>query len=120
MVFGFKKFFNDAILRLGSKRSRANFARLGRKFSHEATRQLGNVAKISGVVSKVAGEANVVPLKLFADAVGSGAKAGMTGIEIGKDLGAKDTRTATGRVPELRRQLTSTGSSLAGAAMFVA
>jgi len=120
MVFGFKKFFNDAIHRIGSKRNFANLTRIGKKLSHEATRQLGNVAKISGVVSKVAGDTGVVPLKLFADAVQSGARTGITGIEIGKDLGAKDTRTATGRVPELRRQLTSTGSSLAGAAMFVA
>ena len=119
MVFGFKKFFNDAIHRIGSKRNFANLARIGKKLSHEATRQLGNVAKISGVVSKVAGDTGVVPLKLFADAVQSGARTGITGIEIGKDLGARDIRKAKSRAPELLKDAALTSANLEAAAMFL-
>jgi len=116
-MFGLKKLFGN-IQRLGSKRNIANFARIGKKFSHETTRQLGGIAKIAGAVSSATG--SVPPLKMFADAVGSAARAGQTGIEIGKDLGAGDNRRARSRVPNLTRQVAQTGASMAGASMFIA
>jgi hypothetical protein len=114
-MFGLKKLFSN-IQRLGSKRSFAY--KIGQKLSHEATRQLGNLANVAGAVSAVSG--GNVPLKLFADAVGSGARAGQTGIEIGKDLGAGDNRKASSRIPNLTRQVAQTGASMAGASMFIA
>mgnify|MGYP003667725162 CR=1 FL=1 len=115
-MFGLKKLFGN-IQRLGSKRNMANLARIGKKLSHEATRQLTNVAKVAGEVSAKSG--GVVPLKLFADAVGGGARTAITGIEIGKDIGAKDFRKAKSRVPELSREATQTAANLEAAAMFV-
>ena len=113
-MFGFKKLFSS-IQRLGSKRSFAY--KLGQKLSHEATKQLGNVANVAGAVSAVSG--GVPPLKMFADAVGSGARTAITGIEIGKDIGAKDGRRARSRIPELSREAAKTAINLEGAAMFV-
>jgi len=114
-MFGLKKLFSN-IQRLGSKRSFAY--KIGQKLSHEATRQLGNLANVAGAVSAVSG--GVPPLKMFADAVGSGARAGQTGIEIGKDLGARDAGKARSRIPNLTRQVAQTGASMAGASMFIA
>ena len=116
-MFGLKKLFGN-IQRLGSKRNFANLARIGKKISHETTRQLGGIAKIAGNVSSATG--SVPPIQMFADAVGSAARAGQTGIEIGKDLGARDLRSAKGRTGQLSRELAQTGASLAGAGLFIA
>ena len=109
--------------RIGTKIDRG-VLRLGRKFSHEATRRLKQTQAIASVVE----ESPILPVSLLASGVKAGARVAELGIEVGKDLDLAQTGRAGGRAgiekaksraPEIVAQSAKTVAGVEGAAMFI-
>ena len=121
LTFGLKKPF-ESVTRIFEKKNVQQIAHIGRKISHKTTEVLGKVDRVAGVVAKVG---QGTPVQFIAGAVQQGARTGVTGIEIGKDVGRAIEYNDVGaaykaksRVPSLMSSAAQTSANIEAAAMF--